>query len=61
MVYGNSLQRQNFRSRKLSGKWQEFSLCVDVPENETALNLAIFFWKIKKGTFEVASPRIVAE
>ena len=31
------------------------------PENETALNLAIFFWKIKKGTFEVTSPRIVAE
>lgn len=61
MVYGNSLQRQNFRSRRLSGKWQEFSLCVDVPENETALNLAIFFWKIRKGTFEVTSPRIVAE
>ena len=43
------------------GEWQEFSLCADVPKNETALNLAVFFWKIKAGEFEVTSLRLLAQ
>lgn len=61
MVYGKVLPRRDFPARELTGKWQEFSLPVLVPENETELNLAVFFWKETEECFELTGESVKAE
>lgn len=53
MVFGNVQKRVNFPGGELSPEWRNFSLAVEIPENETALNLAVFFWKEKNVSFEL--------
>lgn len=54
MVYGKNLKRLDFPIRnRLALEWREYSLIAEIPENETELNLAVFFWKEKNAYFEL--------
>lgn len=58
MVWGRSLKRTNIKRLPLSFGWREFSVDVEVPETETNLTLAVFFWNQKDVHFELKSLKI---
>lgn len=58
MVWGTNLKRTDFRRLPLTSGWTEFSLDFIVPENETGLSLAVFFWNQKDVYFELKDLKI---
>lgn len=58
MVWGTNLKRTDFRRLPLTSGWTEFSLDFIVPENETGLSIAVFFWNQKDVHFELKDLKI---
>ncbi len=58
MVWGRSLKRTNIKRLPLSSEWREFSVEIEVPETETNLTLAVFFWNQQDVYFELKDLKI---
>lgn len=61
MIWSKNLNRVNFKRSPLSSEWQEFSVNVAVPEDETSLALAVFFWNQQDVHFELKDLSVKAE
>ena len=53
MIYGKVLKRTDFPVTELSDKWQTVSCEILAPEDESALNVIIFFWKQLNANAEI--------
>ena len=58
MVWGHALKRTNISRLPLSSEWREFSADIEVPETETSLALAVFFWHQTDVHFELKDLKI---
>ena len=58
MVWGHVLKRTNISRLPLSSEWREFSADIEVPETETSLALAVFFWHQTDVHFELKDLKI---
>ena len=61
MVWGHALKRTNISRLPLSSEWREFSADIEVPETETSLALAVFFWHQTDVHFELKDLSVKAE